>query len=381
MTSLDSVPSSAAQGEYGPYRPPDVTVVLPTYNERDNIPVAIDRVAKALHGLHWEIVVVDDNSPDGTADLVETIAARDGRVRCIRRIGRRGLSGACVEGMMAAAAPIVAVMDSDLQHDETLLPKMFERVRTGDAEIVVGSRYVEGGDAGGGLSRVRHAGSMVANGLARVLLGVKLTDPMSGFFMLERSMVERLEPKLSHQGFKILLDLVASAPRSTKVVELPYTFRERTAGESKLDELVTIEFLALIVSKLLFNAVSVRFILFMAVGASGVVVHLATLRTGIALPGITFEVAQTAATVVAMTWNFFLNNWLTYRDRRLHGLAMIRGLLSFYLVCSVGVVANVGVASVVHGADQVWWVAGTAGAVVGAVWNYAASAALTWRVR
>lgn len=381
MQPLDSAPQPAGTPVYGPHSAPEITIVLPTYNERDNVPVAIERVGKALAGRNWEIIVVDDDSPDGTADVVHALAERDGRVRCIRRIGRRGLSGACVEGMIAAAAPIVAVMDSDLQHDETILPAMLAAIESGEAEIAVGSRYVDGGASTEGLSAVRQAGSRLANGLARVLLGVRLNDPMSGFFMLKREMVERLEPKLARQGFKILLDIVASAPRSTRVVEIPFSFRERVAGESKLDELVTIEFLALILSKLLFNAVSVRFILFMGVGATGVVVHLATLRAGIAVPGMAFGVAQTIATVVAMTWNFFLNNWLTYRDRRLHGLAMLRGLVSFYLVCSLGVVANVGVASAVHGSDHVWWVAGIAGAVVGSVWNYAASAALTWRVR
>lgn len=381
MKTMDPASEPASLPVYGPHAAPEITVVLPTYNERDNVPVAIERVAKALEGHLWEIIVVDDDSPDGTSDVANAISERDGRVRCIRRVGRRGLSGACVEGMIAAASPIVAVMDSDLQHDETILPKMLAAIKGGSADIAVGSRYVDGGASTEGLSKTRQAGSRLANGLARVLLGVRLNDPMSGFFMLRREMVERLEPKLSRQGFKILLDIVASAPRSTRVVEIPFSFRERVAGESKLDELVTIEFLALIVSKLLFNAVSVRFILFMGVGATGVVVHLATLRAGLMVPGLAFEVAQMAATIVAMTWNFFLNNWLTYRDRRLHGLAMIRGLLTFYLVCSLGVVANVGVASVVHGADQVWWVAGIAGAVVGAVWNYAASAALTWRVR
>lgn len=381
MQPLDTAPQPAGTPVYGPHSAPEITVVLPTYNERDNVPVAIARVGKALAGRNWEIIVVDDDSPDGTADVVHALAERDGRVRCIRRIGRRGLSGACVEGMIAAAAPIVAVMDSDLQHDETILPAMLAAIESGEAEIAVGSRYVDGGASTEGLSAVRQAGSRLANGLARVLLGVRLNDPMSGFFMLKREMVERLEPKLARQGFKILLDIVASAPRSTRVVEIPFSFRERVAGESKLDELVTIEFLALILSKLLFNAVSVRFILFMGVGATGVVVHLVTLRAGIAVPGMAFGVAQTIATVVAMTWNFFLNNWLTYRDRRLHGLAMLRGLVSFYLVCSLGVVANVGVASAVHGSDHVWWVAGIAGAVVGSVWNYAASAALTWRVR
>lgn len=358
---------------------PAVTVILPTFNERDNLEEAIRRVEAALGGVAWEVIVVDDDSPDGTAHLALEIGARDPRVRCIHRIGRRGLAGACIEGMLSAAAPVVAVMDADLQHDETLLPRMLQAVASGTADVAVGSRFVAGASIGAFAAHRRMA-SGVANGLARLLLGARLTDPMSGFFMLRRERIEALAPKLSPQGFKILLDILASSRPRLKIVELPYVFGARVAGESKLDSAVMVEFLALIVAKLLGGYVGVRFVLFAFVGLTGVVVHLATLQT-LMLAGLGFDAAQASATLVAMTTNFVLNNQITYRDRRLTGVAALRGLVSFYLVCSLGAVANVGVASVVYGYDHVSWIAGIAGIIIGSIWNYVASAVVTWRVR
>lgn len=378
----DGILQTGEASETAPLGAARLSVVLPTYNERDNLPVLLDRLDAALAGIAWEAIIVDDNSPDGTADVARAIAARDPRVRVIRRVGRRGLSGACVEGMLASSADYVAVMDADLQHDESLLPKMLAALSNGAADLAVASRHVEGGDVGTGLSAVRASGSGLANRLARVLLKVTLSDPMSGFFMIRRTEVERLAPGLSSQGFKILLDIVATARGSLRIVELPFVFRERLHGESKLDTLVALDFLGLVLSKLVGDLVSIRFLMFMLVGASGVVVHMAALFALMEAGGLSFQVAQTAATFVAMTTNFWLNNRLTYRDRRLRGLAALRGLLTFYVVCSVGVVANVGVASLVYQEDAgriLVGLAGLAGAVMGAVWNYAASSVLTWR--
>ena len=370
----------------GVFAPAVLSVVLPTYNERDNLPVLLQRLETALAGIDWEAIVVDDNSPDGTAELARELAHANPRLRVIRRVGRRGLSGACVEGMLASSADYVAVMDADLQHDEMLLPRMLAALsgadNKGGADLTVASRHVEGGAVGEGLSGVRASGSGLANRLARTFLKVELSDPMSGFFMIRRAEVERLAPKLSSQGFKILLDIVASARGSLRIVELPFVFRERLHGESKLDTLVALDFLGLILSKLAGDLVSIRFLMFMMVGASGVVVHMGVLFTLTELFAVPFTLAQTSATFVAMTSNFWLNNRLTYRDRRLKGLAALRGLLTFYLVCSFGVLANVGVATMIYredGGPLLIGIAGAAGAVMGAVWNYAASSVLTWR--
>lgn len=356
----------------------ELSVILPSFNEAANIPILVKLLDETLAGIAWEAIVVDDNSPDGTTDVARRIAFGDPRIRVIRRIGRRGLSGACIEGILASSAPFVAVMDADLQHDETLLPKMLAELRTGDSDLVVASRKADGGTVGDGLSKIRAWGSNIANSLAQKLLNVTLEDPMSGFFMVRRDKAEALAPKLSPQGFKILLDLVSSADGALRIKELPFTFRERQHGESKLDTLVTFDYFGLLLAKYFGDVISVRFLMFGLVGASGLVVHLLALRLFL-LGGLEFNLGQTAASFVAMTSNFFLNNQLTYRDRRLRGVQAVIGLLTFYAVCSVGVLANVGVANLIYADPSYWWFAGTAGAIMGAVWNYAASSALTWR--
>ncbi len=360
------------------YQAPELSIVIPSYNERANIPVLVERLGHVLKGVAWEAIVVDDDSPDGTSAVAKAIGAVNPHVRCIRRIGRRGLSGACIEGILSSSAPIVAVMDADLQHDESLLPQMLAAIR-GGAELVVGSRYVEGGTTGDGLSSWRRWGSETATALAKKLLKVNFNDPMSGFFMILRDKVEGVAPKIAREGFKVLLDIVASMPEPLKTVEIPFTFRERLEGESKLDSLVTAEYLGLLVSKFTGGVLPVRFLMFATVGASGVFIHLSTFLTCQKVFDFGFEWAQFAAVMVAMTWNFLLNNQLTYRDKRLRGFALLVGLVSFYVVCSVGTVASVGVGSWINGFQPAAWVASLAGALLSAVFNYAASSVVTWR--
>jgi len=359
--------------------PPQLCIVVPTFNERDNAPVLFGRIDAALKGIPFEVIFVDDNSPDQTWQVVRDLAQRDTRVRCIRRIGRRGLSGACIEGILASSAPFVAVMDADLQHDETRLSAMLALLQTNAADLAVGSRYVGGGSAGS-FSGTRAGGSKFATEIAKRLLHIEIADPMSGFFMVRRDRFEELAPSLSEQGFKILLDLIATAKGGLRTVEVPYTFGARVHGESKLDSLVVMDFLGLILAKLTRDLVSLRFLLFACVGGIGLFVHLAALYLALAF-GAAFAVAQGIAAFVAMTGNFFLNNRLTYRDQRLRGARLIRGLLAFYIVCSVGLLANVGVAFSVYEHEAIWWLAGVAGALMGVVWNYGISSLLVWRRR
>jgi dolichol-phosphate mannosyltransferase len=360
--------------------PLQLSVVVPTFNERDNVTALFRKLEAALAGIAWEVIFVDDNSPDGTWQVVRDLARKDGRVRCIRRIGRRGLSGACIEGILASSAPCAAVMDADLQHDETQLAKMLALIEQGAAELVVGSRYIAGGSADS-FDRTRAGASAFATEIAKRVLGVRIADPMSGFFMIRRDRFEQLAPKLSTQGFKILLDLVATAHGELKTVEVPYSFGARLHGESKLDSMVALDFLGLVLAKFTHDAVSLRFLLFAMVGGSGLVVHLATLFVGLNLFDLPFPEAQAAGALVAMTTNFVLNNFLTYRDQRLKGFAILRGLLLFYLVCGVGLLANVGVAFAVFDQEPIWWLAGAAGALMGVVWNYAMSGLFVWRKR
>jgi dolichol-phosphate mannosyltransferase len=359
---------------------PQLSVVVPTFKERDNVTVLFRRLEASLAGTTFEVIFVDDNSPDGTWEVVRELARQDGRVRCIRRIGRRGLSGACIEGILASSAPYAAVIDADLQHDETQLPKMLALLQAGQCELVVGSRYIEGGSADS-FNKQRAGASALATEVAKRVLGVKVNDPMSGFFMIRRDRFEQLAPQLSTQGFKILLDVIATARGELRTIEVPYTFGSRQHGESKLDSMVALDFLGLVLAKLTNDAVSLRFLLFAMVGSIGLFVHFGMLFLALEAFKLPFPEAQGVGALSAMTSNFILNNFLTYRDQRLKGLAILRGLLLFYLVCSVGLFANVGVAFSVYDQEPIWWLAGAAGALMGVVWNYAMSGLFVWRKR
>lgn len=358
--------------------PLELSVVVPTLNESENLPVLIARLEETLKGVEWEVIFVDDDSDDGTADQARQIGRTNRRVRCLQRIGRRGLSGACIEGMLASSAPHLAVMDADLQHDETLLPRMLEILKADGTDLVIGSRYMEGGGVGE-WAESRRMISRFATGLGRLVMKNDVSDPMSGFFMLRRESFQRSVRKLSGIGFKILLDILASSPRGLRIKELPFEFRTRHAGESKLDTMVAWEYVMMLLDKLIGHLVPIRFVLFSVVGLFGLGVHLVLLAIVHKGLGGDFAVSQAIATIGAMTNNFLLNNIFTYRDKRLHGWSLLLGLISFYAVCGIGAIANIGIASYVYGADESWWVAGVTGALVGAVWNYAVSSVYTWR--
>ncbi len=360
---------------------PVLSVIVPCFNERPNVAPMIAKLDAALAGLAWEVIYVDDDSPDGTAAEVRRIARDDPRVRCIKRIGRRGLASAVIEGAMSSSAEYVAVIDGDLQHDETRLPVMLDALRTGQHDIVVASRHVEGGDNAGLSNQWRHAISDGGIWLAQMFLPVRLSDPMSGFFMLPRALFEDLARGLTGQGFKILLDLVLSAPAPLRVHEVPARFRERVAGESKLDALVMMQFGGLLIDKVFGGLLPLRFVSFAAVGALGVLVHLAVLAVMRQATPLDFAIDQAIATVVAMVFNFQLNNVITYREQRLRGPRLWRGLFLFMLVCGVGAIANIGIANVLYQQHTTWTVAGAIGAVLGVVWNYAVSSTLVWRAR
>jgi dolichol-phosphate mannosyltransferase len=358
-------------------QPLALAIIIPTFNESANVRPLLDKLSRALIGLNWEAVFVDDNSPDGTADLVRQIGLTNRNVRVVHRIGRRGLSTAVIEGMLATSAPILAVIDGDMQHDETILPQLFAKVSSGDTDIAIGTRYANGGSVGD-WDTSRQRISQFATQLGQWALKTTVSDPMSGYFVLSRSTLMAAMPKMSGVGFKILLDLISSSPKPLRIAEVPYTFRVREAGESKIGALVAIEYGTLLLDKTIGQYIPMRMFNFLAVGGLGVGVHMTTLAASLAV-GLSFLPADIMAVMVAMTFNFFLNNVFTYRDRQLKGWKMVRGLLSFCAVCSVGGIANIGIGTWLHGQDSRWWLAGLAGVVVGAVWNFAASSVVTWK--
>ncbi len=357
----------------------DLAIILPTLNERGNLAPLVERIEGALGAEGWEVLIVDDDSKDGTADEGRELARTDRRVRVIQRIGRRGLASAAIEGFCATAAPYVAVMDADHQHDPALLAGMLATLKAGEAEVCVASRFAEGASTEDWAEPEREKLSGLANRIARGITGVELTDPMSGYFMLPTATARALVPRLSGIGFKILLDLLATSDKPMTVKEFPLNFAKRREGESKLDRAILFDFLAGLYDKTLGRVIPTRFALFGTVGGLGVIVHYAVLAS--LFPGMTatFWKAQLGAVLVAMTFNFWLNNWLTYRDKRLKGAgALIGGWIGFVLTCAVGGFANVAVATLLQTQGLYWPLAALAGILVGSVWNYALSSRFVW---
>ena len=354
-----------------------VSVIAPAFNERENIRPLVLALDRALDGFDWELIVVDDDSPDATYEVADACAQEGWPVRCLRRIGRRGLSSAVVEGALASSAEHLVVMDADLQHDETIIPTLLDALR-GGAELAVASRHAPGGGLGDWDAR-RAGLSALATRIGMRLCGAGLSDPMSGFFAMRRRTFLECVHGLSQQGYKVLLDIVASSRKDLKIVEVPYVFRARQQGESKLDALVMVEFGLLMADKASHGVLRPKLLMFLWVGCCGLIAHLAVLRL-VQAAGAGFMDAQVAATLCAMTLNFAMNNALTYRAERLRGSALIGGYLMFCAVCSLGAVANVSVASVAMARHAGWTVAGLAGAAMSAVYNFEVASRLVWGV-
>ena len=358
---------------------PKLSLVIPTFNEQENIEPVYRAVSQTLAGIDWEIIFVDDSSTDATVENVLRLSESDAKVRLIRRVGRRGLSSACIEGMLASTADYAAVMDADLQHDEGLLPQMLEQLESDpDLDMVVGSRYCSGASTGS-LAHNRVRISVWATRFSQFFARTDITDPMSGFFMLRVATLVNVAPELSGRGYKVLLDILMTSKQKWTVRELPYDMRSRHQGASKLDSRVAYDFFLLLADKTIGRLFPIRLLMFLMVGATGVVVQLLFVGLLHAVLGLEFVIATIFATGIAMTSNFLLNNWFTYNDLRLQGMALVRGYISFVIACSVGAVINVFVAELSFQNLGIWWIAGLLGAVFGSIWNYTMSSILTWR--
>jgi len=356
----------------------ELAVIIPTYREKENLPVISARLQTLLEGVDWELIFVDDDSKDGSREELLRLSRENPRFRFIRRIGRRGLASACIEGMCATSADLLAVMDADLQHDETILPEMVGALQADDKlDLAVATRYASTGGVGD-FSRGRLFMSKMGTVLEKKLLQTSLSDPMSGFFVMRRESFEAAAHRATGRGFKILLDLVLSSPRPLQIREFPYTFRSREFGESKLDFQVGMEFLLLLADKLVGRLIPIRFIFYILVGLSGLVLHLIILGLLHYWQGWEFFNAQLAATVAAMVSNFLINNLVTFRTQSLKGALLVPGVVIYIIICGIGAITNLQVAEYLFRTGTPWWFAGTVGAGIGAVWNYAVSTQVVW---
>jgi dolichol-phosphate mannosyltransferase len=358
---------------------PALSVIVPTFNERDNLAPLTAALAAALDGLDYEVVVVDDDSPDGTAAEARAIAERDCRVRVLQRIGRRGLASAVIEGALATSSPAIAVIDADLQHDERILPVMLRRLHDEGLDLVVASRHAaDGGMDALGADRV--ALSNAGRRLFGWLWRVPVSDPMSGYFVMTRAYFDEVAHGLSGVGFKVLVDLLASARRPVRVGEVGYRFRPRAHGVSKLDIVVEIEYLQLLFDKLTGGLIPPTYLLYALVGSAGMLFNFLVAGLLLRVRGLEFVQAQAAGALLAVALNFFLNNALTFRFARMRGARIVTGLLLFYVVCAIALVAQLAVAASLQRFGVHWVPATVAGIVIGSVWNYTIAAQLVWRI-
>jgi dolichol-phosphate mannosyltransferase len=355
-----------------------IAVIVPTFKEAQNVPVLVERLAERFGHFRWEVIFVDDNSPDGTSDVVISIARRCPPVRLLFRPSRRGLSSAVIEGIFATTAEYVVVMDGDLQHDESIIPEMIEALRSTDAKLVIGSRHAAGG-GNEGMTDTRRRISDWSNRLARLALGRDVGDLMSGFFAFRRDDIAPIAARLNGSGFKILLDILFRMAPDDKVVEVPYVFRERASGSSKLGFDAASAFVMMIAERFLGRLVSQRFLKFCMVGTLGVGFHFLILSALLNVGKLEFTPAHLLATLGAATTNFYFNNRWTYGEMTLRGSDWFVGLLKFLSISAVGIFANVGVASAVHGQHVAWQLSAISGIAIGVFWNYMMTKIAVWK--
>ncbi|MCR9143815.1 MAG: glycosyltransferase family 2 protein [bacterium] len=327
---------------------PRVSVIIPTYNEAENVPILLERLGRTLADIPHEIIVVDDNSPDGTWQVAEQISLNSANLRVIRRLNERGLSSAVVAGMSAAKGQCLAVMDSDLQHDEAALPEMIETVLAPDqkVELAIGSRGVAGGSYGD-FSKGRRFMSWVAAAMARMMLPVNVKDPMSGFFVVRREVFVECADRINPLGFKILLEFIGRNP-GIKIKEVGYSFRLREHGETKLSGSVIRNYIIALYDMRFGQYVSSTFMMYAFVGSTGVLVNLLGFALGefLRLPRFTSGLPALDPLYLSVPFgiqlsiitNYFLNNYITFYESRHKGSALVKGLVLFQIISMVGIV-------------------------------------------
>ena len=359
-----------------------ISIVIPTFNEVENIIPLLKNLTYIVNNFEYEIIVVDDDSPDGTSNEVNKYMKSDNRIKLITRIGRSGLSSAIKEGLIFSQGKYLLVLDGDGQHHPSFILNMLEKIKKNQCDIVIGSRFLNTSKLEG-LSNERSLGSKFANKMARLSLHKeysKLTDYLSGCFCLEREKTNKLIKKIEINGFKFLYELLSLSKGKLAVNEVPLIFKKRRFGNSKLDIAVVWDFLISIIHNLTLRILPRRAISFGMVGISGVFVQLFITSLLVEIFLVEFYDALPFAVIIAATSNFLINNQVTFRSDRLKNSALLIGLLKFLIVASLPVIANVGITTAFYkyiSADT--FVAQIAGIVIVYAWNYLASSSFVWK--
>jgi dolichol-phosphate mannosyltransferase len=377
---------------------PVVSVITPTFNEAENLPILVGRLHDALADIPHEIIVADDDSPDRTWEVAEGLAADDPRITVMRRFHDPGLSASVLDGMSVARGEVLAVIDADLQHDESILADMVEQVLDDRADVVVGSRSTAGGGYGEWSSSRRFV-SWVATLIARLLLRVPVSDPMSGYFAVSRRAYEATAPQLNPRGFKILLEFIGRN-RDLRVSEVGYEFSNRVHGETKLNRSVIRSYLLGVAELRLGRQVNPTFLLYVLVGIVGLIVNSTAfwLAEWIGFPvvttGLNDEIDPIATSFLfslqlSILVLFVLNNEFTFWEQRFQGLRLLPAFVVYEAMSLLGAGVHVAVFTFLQesgfllsffgGATRV--VHNLLGAVVALIINWYLNTTYLWRRR
>lgn len=353
-----------------------LSVIIPTFNEAENILKVINEVEDSLQGHDYEIIVVDDNSPDGTSDLVKKYSKSNSKVSCIKRTWKKGLSSAVVEGVALSSKEHICVMDGDGQHNPKDLSKFINEFENQEIDLVIGSRFI-GKKNTEGLSSSRNELSRFGIKITNFFLKSPVTDPLSGFFMAKRQSLEGIRGSLYKDGFKILFDILM-LDKSLKFEEVAIDFRSRLKGESKLNISTLFNLAGQIFENLTQGLIPANFIVFAFVGTLGVVVHLASLNILLSF-GIEFILGNLCSTLLAMCSNYFLNNYITFHNIHKLFSERLKGLLKYCFANSFSILANIGVASQFYLNDFSAFSSAMLGIMAGLILNYFLSVNLVFK--
>ncbi|MDV6237133.1 glycosyltransferase family 2 protein [Leptospira ellisii] len=329
---------------------PFISIILPTYNEKENLPILLPRIESSLKGYSFEIIVVDDNSPDRTWEIAERLKEKHPEMRVLRRMDAKGLSSAVIAGMGSAKGNVFLVMDADLQHDERILPRLIDEIVSGRSDISIGTRYTNGGSTSD-WSAIRRFFSVTATRLAKLFLPLPVSDPMSGFFAISRAQFEGTLEKINPRGFKILLEFLSRPSVAPRVSEVPFTFQSRRFGQTKLDGSVIRNYLVAVLDIRFGKRISPTFLLYSLVGSFGVLVNLTGLLIGefFEFPELEtpfrflnpFHTSVLFGIEISILSNFAFNNYLTFYEKRYSGFKLTQGLILFHLVSLLGLFIQV----------------------------------------
>ena len=358
-----------------------ISVIIPTYNEYKNLPKLLDQLLNLETIFEKEIIIVDDNSSDGTQNLARSYSQNDRRIRLISRLGRSGLSSAIKEGCLCASGDLIVIMDADGQHEPNSIINGLKKFNNKNIDIIIGSRFLEESIIKG-LSSKRESGSSIANFLARITLHSgykKLTDYMTGFILLKRNSCIKYIEKIDVNGFKFLYELLSLSKGKLTVIEIPLVFGFRKFGQSKLDLAVIWDFLISLIHNFFGRIIPRRAFSFALVGLIGVFVQMFAIYFLLAVTDFDFEKILPVGVILAATSNYIINNILTFRSNKLSGKNFYFGLFKFLLVASLPIIANIGVANLFYNQlSSNTFFAQIAGILVVFIWNYAASSRVVW---